>query len=292
MRLIHLTDPHLSNLDGLKLSALWGKRWSGYVSWRKNRQKQHLPAVLEKLCAAVKAEKADQILLTGDLIQIGLQSEVEQAADWLAGLGSSDQVMLVPGNHDIYARGSAAAVGDSWAEYLYHGEQPGCFPVLRKLGNLSLIGLSTACTTPVFMAYGKLDLEQLEKLARLLEAARAEQQLTALLIHHPPLPGMTQWRKALANAQALQDILEDFKPALIFHGHLHHNRQQQWGNSRIFCTAAASSISDASYRVVDIEADAECWSFHMVLKTVAVDGAGKLEFLTADEQRWSVPKQT
>ncbi len=290
MRLIHLTDPHLSNLDGFKLSMLWSKRWSGYLSWRKNRQKQYLPAVLEKLCAAVKAEKADQILLTGDLIQIGLQSEAQQAAEWLAGLAPPDQIMLVPGNHDIYARGSAVAVGDAWAEYLYHGEQPGRFPVLRKLGKLSLIGVSTACVSPVFMATGKLDSDQLGELARLLETARAEQQLTVLLIHHPPLPGMADWRKALVNAQALQDVLDGYVPALIFHGHLHHNREQQWGDSRIFCTAAASSISDASYRVIDIEDDGEYWSFRMVLKSVAIDGMGKIEFAVVDEQVWSVPR--
>jgi len=291
MRLIHLTDPHLSSLDGVKLSMLWGKRWSGYLSWCKNRQKQYLPAVLEKLCAAVKAEKADQILLTGDLIQIGLQSEVQQAADWLAGLAPPDQIMLVPGNHDIYARGSAVAVGDAWAEYLYHGEQPGRFPVLRKLGKLSLIGLSTACVSPVFMATGKLDSDQLGELARLLETARAEQQLTVLLIHHPPLPGMADWRKALVNAQALQDVLDGCVPALILHGHLHHNREQQWGDSRIFCTAAASSISDASYRVIDIEDDGDNWSLRMLLKSVALDSEGVLKFLTADEQAWSLPKQ-
>ena len=290
MRLIHLTDPHLSNLDGLELSTLRGKRWSGYASWRNNRQKKYLPGVLEKLTTAVKAENADQILLTGDLVQIGLQSEITQAAEWLGSLGSADRVMLVPGNHDVYARGSAAAIYDCWADYLFQGGQPGHFPVMRKLGKLSLIGLSTACVSPLFMATGKLDTDQLEELARLLESADQEQQLICLLIHHPPLPQMTKWRKALANAQDLQDILERFPPPLIFHGHLHHNREQQWGGSRIFCTAAASSVNDASYRVIDIEDKDECWSLRMALKSVAIDSAGELEFLTVDEQSWFVSK--
>lgn len=290
MRLIHITDPHLSNLDGQRFSALRGKRWSGYISWSKNRRKHYLPAVLEKLCAAVKAENADQILLTGDLIQIGLDSEIEQAAEWLTGLGPPDQVMLVPGNHDVYARGSATAVHDRWAEYLFRGGLPGHFPVLRKLGKLSLIGLSTACVTPVFMATGKLDTRQLEELSRLLETAAAERQLTGLLIHHPPLPQMTDWRKALANAQALQDVLEGFPPALIFYGHLHHNRSQKWRNSQIFCTAAASSINDASYRVIDIEDSGDHWSCHMALKSIALQSQGEVEFLMVDEQNWSVPR--
>lgn len=290
MRLIHLTDPHLSNLEGLKLSELRGKRWSGYASWRKNRSKKYLPAVLKKLCAAVKTENADQILLTGDLVQIGLPGEISQAAEWLVSLGPADRVMLVPGNHDVYTRESAAAIYESWAEYLFQDGATGHFPVMRKLGKLSLIGLSTAIASPLFMATGKLESAQLEELARLLEAAAAEQQLTCLLVHHPPLPGMAIWRKALSNSQALQDVLELFPPALMFHGHLHHNREYLWGDSRIYCTAAASSASDASYRVIDIEDDDEYWSLRMVLKSIAIESPDELGFLTVDEQTWQVRK--
>ena len=52
MRLIHLTDPHMSSLDDVKFSQLRGKRWSGYLSWRKNRRKRFLSAVLDKMTAA------------------------------------------------------------------------------------------------------------------------------------------------------------------------------------------------------------------------------------------------
>lgn len=296
-RLVHLTDPHLSHLDGVKFSDLRGKRWSGFVSWRKNRQKKYLKAVLNRLSGAVRAEKADQILLTGDLIQIGLDSEISQATEWLATLGPAEQVMLVPGNHDIYARGSASSAHHAWSQYLFYGDQTGSasiagqFPVLRKLGKLSLIGLSTACVTPMFMASGKLGEEQLGRLSAMLEVAASENQMVCLLIHHPPLPGMTDWRKALADAGALQDVLESYSPLLIFHGHLHHNRDRQWGDSRIFCTAAASSISDASYRVMDIEDTDDNWIFHMTLKSVAAGMADNLEFVTVDEQAWQIPKK-
>ena len=175
MRLVHLTDPHLSTLDGEKLSNLRGKRWSGYLSWRKSRRKHYLPAVLKKLVDAVRAEQADQILLTGDLVHIGLETEIVQATQWLRTVGSAEQVMLVPGNHDIYAKGSADAVFHEWSEYLFQTVEPtgstptmGQFPVVRKLGKLSLIGVSTACVTPVFMASGTLGEEQLQKLDALL----------------------------------------------------------------------------------------------------------------------------
>lgn len=291
MRLIHLTDPHLSNLEGVRFSDLRGKRWSGFASWHKNRRKKYLPGVLNALCTELKAQNADQILVTGDLVQIGLDSEIAQASDWLAGLGTADKVMLVPGNHDIYASGSAADVYASWADYLFHGNEGEQFPVVRKLARLTLIGLSTAVVSPIFMASGKLDKAQLQQLGPLLRQAAGEGQLVCLLIHHPPLPGMTGRRKGLANAAALQTVLESFPPALILHGHLHHNRELQWHDSRIYCTAAASSVADASYRVFDIEDAGEFWRLHMQLKTIAIDADGALKFPCVDEQSWQLPKK-
>ena len=292
MRLIHLTDPHLSDLAGVNFFDLRGKRWSGYLSWYKNRRKKYLPAVLKKLTAAVKAESADQIMLTGDLVHIGLQTEIVQAAQWLRELGPPEQVMLVPGNHDIYTRVSAGQVTDSWSEYLFQGSSGAHrdFPVARKLDGLSLIGVSTAVRTPVFMASGKLGNEQAVKLASLLEQASHENRLVCLLIHHPPLPGMTSRRKRLVDADALRKVLERFSPLLVFHGHLHHNREQLWGDSRIYCTSAASSIGDASYRIIDIEDQGEYRNIRMNLKSLSIDEGGELKFVTVDEQSWQMQK--
>jgi hypothetical protein len=114
--------------------------------------------------------------------------------------------------------------------------------------------------------------------------------MVVLLIHHPPLPGMTDWRRALADAGALEAVLKSHPPALIFYGHLHHNHTQQWGATRLFCTAAASSSSDACYRVVDITDRAGRWSFHMSLKTLDVDRAGEAGFVAIDEQSWELEK--
>ncbi len=199
MRLVHLTDPHLSTLDDVKLSELGGKRWSGYLSWRKNRRKHYLRAVLEELAVAVRAENADQILLTGDLVHIGLETEIAQATQWLTTLGPPGQVMLVPGNHDIYGSGSDAAVFRAWSDYLFQTDQPpepapvaGQFPVVRKLGKFSLIGLSTACVTPVFMASGTLGDAQLQKLGGLLATGRCGKAAGGFVDPPPAVAGYDQ----------------------------------------------------------------------------------------------------
>jgi len=291
MRLVHLTDPHLSSLKGVRLSSLLGKRLSGYLSWRKNRSKHHLPAVLEKLESAVLAEDADQILLTGDLVQIGLESEIRQAADWLAVFSPPEKVMLVPGNHDVYAGGSAAIVSRFWSNYLFQSATPdgdltGRYPVLRRFGNIDLIGLSTACVTPVFMARGSLGRDQLDRLETLLQKSAAEGQLAILLIHHPPLPGLCGRRKALTDDSELEAALIRHPPAMVFYGHLHLNREVQLGETRIFCTASASSVSDASYRVIDIAERDDGWAIRMRLKTLDLENGGEPAFVTIDEQSW------
>lgn len=296
MRLVHLTDPHLSSLDDVGFSSLGGKRWSGYLSWRKNRRERYLPAVLNRMADVIRSENADRILLTGDLIQIGLDSEIAEASAWLKTLGSAGQVMLVPGNHDMYARGSSGSVRQAWSEYMFASEKAETeqrsneFPVLHKSGKISFIGLTSACVTPLFMATGKLGEEQLGRLAELLKQAAGQGQLVCLLIHHPPLPGMTKWRKALVDAEALQAVLEVHPPALIFHGHLHHNRELEWGHSHIYCTAAASSASDASYRVLDIEENENSWGLQMTLKSISIESTGEPGFAVVDEQRWEIAK--
>lgn len=294
MRFVHMTDPHLTSLDGLGLSQLFGKRWSGYLSWRKNRRRRYRREVLDLLCAAVHAEAADHVLLTGDLAQIGTEGEVCQAAEWLATLDPPERVALVPGNHDAYAPDSEDLLLRAWAAYLFQGriDDGSGFPVPRDCGGVRLIGLMSACVTPVFMAGGRLGVDQLARLDVLLEEAQNERRPVVLLIHHPPLPGMTSARKALADAIELQAVLERYPPMLILHGHLHHNREYLWGGSRVFCTAAASSASDASYRVIDIREQPGAWAVRMRLKTIAIDEAGQVGFVTVDEQAWELPKSS
>ena len=272
MRLIHITDPHLSSLDSLSFTGLRGKRRSGYLSWRNKRRHVYRPEILEQLTVAVHSHQPDLVLLTGDLIQIGLESEMIEAADWLRRLGPPEKVMLIPGNHDNYARDSLAAMYRHWGSYLPAGgerdrDYTSGYPVVRETQDVSLLGVNTSCVTRIFSATGKLGKDQRQRLARTLPREPGDQRLQCLLIHHPPLPGMTERRKALRDTAQLEDILNQHPPDLVLYGHLHCNREHLVGNTRIFCTATASSIHNASYRIFDVEQKDSGWQCRMRLLT-------------------------
>lgn len=308
MRLVHLTDLHLSSLDAFRLRDLRGKRRTGYWSWTRRRRHHHPREVLERLTDAVRAENADWLVVSGDLVQIGLESEIREAAEWLTTLAPAERILLVPGNHDVYARDSWPSIRRHWQDWLPHdAARPSSgYPLVRESGGLLLVGASSACVTPALSARGALGGAQLERLQARLKTAREHGQPVVLAIHHPPLERMTGWRKALREVRSLHALIAGTQPALVVCGHLHRNVALREGDTRVFATASASSISDASYRVFDIERtdgrqdtgrlhprpqnprplNPRPLNIGMRLETIAGDGQG---FDTAEETSWTIP---
>ena len=292
MRLIHITDPHLSTLHGETFMGLRGKRRSGYLSWFKKRRFEYRRDILEQTTSAIKAHHPDQILLTGDLVHIGLEREIVEAAGWLQELGAPEQVMFVPGNHDHYAHDSLAAMYRHWTAYLPPGAPPGDdytagFPILRELTDLRLLGVNSACVTPIFSATGMLGDGQRQRLAEALRPDAGDQRFQCLLIHHPPYPGMTIRRKALRDAAQLKELTRKQPPHLTLYGHIHCNREHVDNASRIYCTASASDVHSASYRIFDLQKNAGGWECRMRLMTLDPNGDGGTFSLLA-ESRWVV----
>lgn len=296
MRLVHLTDPHLTSLANQSLIGLRGKRRLGYLSWKRKRRWVHRADLLEQITEAVHAESATQILLSGDLAQIGLAEEISAAGTWLERLGSPQQVVLVPGNHDFYRADSWAAICDRWGPYLGAGQEASemspadLFPRLRQLEKdgveAAVLGLCSAYPAPLLMADGRLGVDQLTQLD---DRMRQAQGFRCVILHHPPLPGMSAWRKALRDAGDLARVLERHQPELVLHGHVHRNRTGPVsGGTRIFATASASSSrpdAPASYRVFDISGDPNGWSVAMRLKGITPNG----QIAVLEENCWRVP---
>ena len=290
MRLIHITDPHLSSLSGQSFWKLKGKRRSGYLSWYRNRQYVHRREILDLLTESAAAHEPDLVLLTGDLVHIGLESEMIEAAAWLRQLGPPEKVLFVPGNHDNYARDSLQSMHRHWADYLPGDFPPGGdytsgYPLVREHQGLKLVGVNTSCVTRIFSATGELGEPQRNRLAAALKENSCVDGFECLLIHHPPFPGMTRRRKALRDASKLLAMMRENSPDLVLYGHIHCNREDQHGGVRSFCTASGSSIENASFRIIDLEKEQQGW--HCRVRLMTLDHTTRPDtFSLASESSW------
>lgn len=225
--LAHLSDPHLSPLPAPSGAELVSKRIVGYVNWRLRRSRRHDPAALDAIVRDVHGSTPDHIAILGDLVNICLPAEFPRASEFLARLGSPQNVTLVPGNHDAYVREHARTFLEAWGGYL-KGDAPDTgsesFPFVRRRGPIAIIGLSTAVPTLPFLATGTLGNAQLEKLSRLLPAVEREGLFRVVLIHHPPA-GKRAPHKVLTDAGAFRDVIAAHGAELILHGHDHRQSQ-------------------------------------------------------------------
>jgi 3',5'-cyclic AMP phosphodiesterase CpdA len=222
LTLAHLSDIHLPPARPY-LGHYHAKRLLGMLNWQR-RRRRHLAATLATIVADMQATAPDHIAVTGDLVNVGLASEHAAARRWLDGLGPSNRVTAIPGNHDIYVRMQTARGIGHWQAFMADDQAlppKDPFPFVRRLGRVALIGLNSALPTPLFHAYGRLGNDQLERLSTVLARLGAEHLVRVVLIHHPPLVGQAKHRAALQDAAALTEVLRRQGAELVLHGHNH-----------------------------------------------------------------------
>lgn len=240
----HISDPHLTTLEGARGRQLLNKRLLGYLSWRHKRRYQHQREILTALQHDLQARPVQQLLITGDLTHVGLPQEFAQARDWLQQLGEPGQIAVVPGNHDASVTAPWQDTFALWDDYLMSDEPvTPRFPSLRIRGAVAFIGLSSACPTPPFMATGTVGKEQLERLPRLLASTRGNGLFRVIYLHHSPLTSTEKWRKRLTDAAALQALIEANGAELVLHGHGHraHYRELETRHGSVPVLAVPSA---------------------------------------------------
>lgn len=245
----HLSDPHLSSLEGVSFTDLLGKRGLGYLSWKRKRRFEHRPEVLAALQRDLQTAQFDQLLVTGDLTHIGLPSEFQQAQNWLQQLGNAADIALVPGNHDACVATPHEETFDLWAGYMSSDEHTtGAkgFPTLRVRGDIAFIGVNTGVPKPPLMATGTAGSEQLQRLVPLLQQTREQGLFRVLHLHHCPLAGKEKWRKRLTDAPQLQQLLTDNGAELVVHGHGHRRHRFELdtrdGTAPVISVPSASAL--------------------------------------------------
>ncbi len=231
--LAHMSDIHLCPLPASTTVELLSKRALGYLSWKWNRESRHQRKALDNLVFDLKKQAHDHISITGDLINLSLPKEFSQARSWLNGLGRPQDVSVVPGNHDAYVKIPNEVGMGQWEPYMasntlglkYVEGVSSQFPYVRVLDKIAIVGLSTACPTPWFIHAGKLGMEQVAALEKVLSRLKDDGLFRVILIHHPPLllSKRKQLQLGLRDVLPLRKAIEKEGAELVLHGHHHAN---------------------------------------------------------------------
>lgn len=220
-RLAHLSDAHIGPVPRPNLAELLGKRVTGYVNWLYKRGAQHDMGVLARIVADMTAQRPDHVLMTGDIVNIGLPAEIALAKDWLATLGDAEAVSFTPGNHDAYVAGVTQLVSDVFAPWTLGEADAPRFPYLRRRGGVALIGLDSGVPTAPFVASGRLGREQCAALDALLARTLEEGLARVVFLHHPPHRGGARALRGLTDATDFEEVIARRGAELVLHGHNH-----------------------------------------------------------------------
>ncbi|MEO5323258.1 metallophosphoesterase [Mesorhizobium sp. CC13] len=276
-RLAHVSDVHLGPLPDVTYRDLASKRMVGYVNWQRNRRRHHHDGVVDAIVADMKAQAPDHLAVTGDLVNLALDGEIELARLWLETLGAPGDVSVVPGNHDAYVPGAFDKACHAWAPWMRGDGVDGTlsrtsFPYLRVRDNVALIGVSTARATAPFMASGFFRQGQAERLARILEVTGRRGLFRVVMIHHPPVRGAVGQHKRLFGIGKFQKLVRRHGAELVLHGHSHlpslHWIEGRSGPVPAVGVAAAGQAPGghnpaAQFNLIDISAEEGGWQVRL-----------------------------
>lgn len=243
---------------------LVNKRLTGFANLWLKRGRVHRREYLLAVMAAATAN-CDHLVVTGDVTNLALEHEYEEAATLLADAARRTEVTVVPGNHDIYL--PSTHEGRRFPHHFgkfFESDLPelacdlraGAFPCVKLREGLALIALSSAVPRPPFISAGFVGHEQLAALKQVLAHAAVRSRMPVILVHHPPVdtrPRLVQLKDGLVDAAALRSTLAPVSHGLVLYGHLHlrqrHTITTACGSlEAVAASGAALDHQDASVR--------------------------------------------
>jgi 3',5'-cyclic AMP phosphodiesterase CpdA len=277
MRIAHLSDLHLLDLEGAVPMRLFNKRLTGYVNLRLKRGHHHKAHPVEAAARELRSTKIDHVVVTGDVSNLALEREFDRVRELLEGtLGlSPEDVSVVPGNHDAYTRGAVrsrrfARWFDRWSTTDLPEISDGAdFPFVRLRKHVAFIGLSTAVARPPLVASGRLGAAQLTALRRALAHPEVRSRTVVLLQHHPihnPPSASKALLEGLVDAEDELRAIEELERGLVLHGHLHRRMRRAVETKRgrldaVGATSASLLHEDpdrmAGYNLYEVGTDGE-----------------------------------
>ena len=233
LRIAHVSDLHVLSPHGVEWRRiLFNKRVTGYANLVRQRgrvyRREYLAAVL-----SAAAAQADHLVVTGDITNLSLEKEFDEARALLDGAARTIEVTVVPGNHDVYLphihdeRRFPRHFGHflrSDLPSLARDLPAGPFPCVKLRGPAAIVALSSAVPRPPFVASGRVGPAQLEALEEVLAHPEVARRTAVVLIHHPPVDRrirLAQLRDGLVDAEEVRRVLSRLARGLVLYGHFH-----------------------------------------------------------------------
>jgi len=232
-RIAHVSDLHVLSPRGVEWRRIvFNKRVTGYANLLLHRARVYRREYLREVLSTAAAE-ADHVVVTGDVTNLSLEREFEEARALLEGLARRVEVTVVPGNHDVYLPSVHAARRfphhfgaflRSDLPDLARDTDAGPFPCVKLRGPVAIIALSSAVPRPPFVASGRVGRTQLAALAEVLAHVEVRRRTPVVLVHHPPVDDRMRLRvlrDGLVDGEALRGALAPVARGLVLFGHLH-----------------------------------------------------------------------
>jgi 3',5'-cyclic AMP phosphodiesterase CpdA len=222
--LAHLSDVHLAPLPPVRVRDLMNKRITGFLNWKIKREHTMAGDGLTKLVRHMREQNPDFTVVTGDLMNLALDAEINTAYNWLETLGPPEQVCVSPGNHDAYLKDALHKAMDRWDGYVL-GEtvDDNAFPFVRRVGDVAIISCNSAVPTAPWIAAGRFEQDQAARLARCLKLLGDGGYFRVVLIHHPPNQEQAHPRLGLYGAKSFRRVIAEHGAELVLHGHTHQS---------------------------------------------------------------------
>lgn len=234
LRLIHFSDIHLFQ-PGAKWKArdYFTKRMTGYFNSRflpRSKKFKQAAEVLQRLVDDAYSKSPDLVIFSGDATTLGVEEEFAQAARLLkVGEPDTPPALAVPGNHDYYTTHS---VRKGLFERHFADWQQGerlddeVYPFARRLGPLYFVAVNSCQWNRwSWDSTGRVGLDQLLRLERLLTSESAQGCIKVMVTHYPLALADGRPERRLRHLRDLNDLLtvaRQFGVQLWLHGHRHH----------------------------------------------------------------------
>ncbi len=225
---------------------------------------RHSAKVAKKLVAALREEKVDHLLVTGDLTLSGEPSEFDRAAEMLSPFAREGRLTVLPGNHDVWshdAAGSFRFLRSIGPDGKGMKKPYAVYPIRVDLSpEVVLVGLDSARYGEQPMeAPGWIGSDQLAQARELVREAGMDGKAVVLALHHhlviPPerVPSDAKLqRMPLFDADKVVRLCAELPVAAVLHGHRHTAfRIEIPGASRptpVVCAGSCSRLREEPVR--------------------------------------------